>query len=379
MSQELGLRYGMNPHQAPARIFVPDGELPLSVLNGAPGFINLLDALNAWQLVREADAATGLPAVTSFKHTAPAGVGLGLELSPELAQACRVDDLELSPLAAAYARARGADRLASFGDFAAFSRPVDLAAARVLSREVSDGVIAPGYDADALAVLRRKKGGKYLVLEIDPAWTPPAVEHREVFGITFEQPCNDATVTLGETVTARKDIPESARRDLLLAAVTLKYTPSNSIALAVDGQAIGIGAGQQSRILCTRLACEKAELWWLRQHPRTLSLQYEVGVSRSERDNAVEAWLRHEPTTALVDPPAALTDADRAHWVKLLQRVALASDGLIPFRDNIDRAAQTGVRYVWQPGGSTRLDEVLAAADEHGMVMVCSGLRLFHH
>jgi phosphoribosylaminoimidazolecarboxamide formyltransferase / IMP cyclohydrolase len=374
MSQELRLRYGMNPHQAPARISVPAGELPLTVLNGAPGFINVLDALNGWQLVREADAATALPAATSFKHTAPAGVGLGLPLETGLAQACRV-----SELGAAYARARGADRLASFGDFAAFSRRVDLAAARVLAREVSDGVIAPGYDDDALAVLKRKKAGKYLVLEIDPAWTPPALEHREVFGITFEQPRNDAPVTLGETVTAKTELPASAQRDLLLAAVTLKYTPSNSIVLALDGQAIGVGAGQQSRILCTRLACQKAELWWLRQHPRTLSLQYAPGVSRSGRDNAVEAWLRQEPTSDLVDPPAALTEAERAHWIKLLRRVALASDGLIPFRDNIDRAAQTGVRYIWQPGGSTRLDEVLAAADEHGMVMVCSGLRLFHH
>ncbi|MGE3272548.1 MAG: phosphoribosylaminoimidazolecarboxamide formyltransferase [Chloroflexota bacterium] len=379
MTSELGLRYGMNPHQAPARVFVEEGELPLTVLNGAPGFINLLDALNAWQLVREVDAATGLPAATSFKHTAPAGVGLGLPLSPELAQACRAEDVELSPLAAAYARARGADRLASFGDFAAFSRTVDLPAARLLAREVSDGVIAPGYEPDALAALKRKKGGKYLVMGIDPTWTPPALERRQVFGITFEQPRNDARVTLGEIVTQRTELPASAQQDLLLAAITLKYTPSNSIALAVDGQAIGVGAGQQSRILCTRLACQKAELWWLRQHPRTLSLQYATGVSRSERDNAVEAWLRQEPTTALVDPPAAFTEAERSHWIGLLQRVALASDGLIPFRDNVDRAAQTGVRYIWQPGGSTRMDEVLAAADEHNMVMTLSGLRLFHH
>ena len=389
MERELGLRYGMNPHQAPARIFlapgVQEGALPLTVLNGAPGFINLLDALNAWQLVREVDAAVGLPAATSFKHTAPAGVAVGVPLGPELAQALRVADLELSPLAAAYARARGADRQASFGDFAAFSRTVDLAAARVLSREVSDGVIAPGYEPDALAVLQRKKGGSYLVLGIDPAWTPAPLERREVFGITFEQPRNDATVTLGETVTGCKDLPEGARRDLLLAAITLKYTPSNSIALAVDGQAIGVGAGQQSRILCTRLACSKAELWWLRQHPRTLSLQYGEGVSRSERDNATEAWLRQEEIprssgqAALVDPPEPLSDEERAAWIGQLQGVAYASDGLIPFRDNLDRAAQTGVRYVWQPGGSTRMDEVLAAADEHGMVMTFSGLRLFHH
>jgi phosphoribosylaminoimidazolecarboxamide formyltransferase / IMP cyclohydrolase len=394
MERELRLRYGMNPHQAPARIFlesdVSEGALPLTILNGAPGFINLLDGLNAWQLVREVDAALDLPAATSFKHTAPAGVAVGLPLAPALAAACRVADLELSPLAAAYARARGADRQASFGDFAAFSRTVDLAAARVLAREVSDGVIAPGYEPDALAVLQRKKGGSYLVVGIDPTWTPPAVERRQVFGITFEQPRNDATVTLGEMVTRRQDLTEAARRDLLLAAITLKYTPSNSIALAVDGQAIGVGAGQQSRILCTRLACSKAELWWLRQHPRTLSLHYAEGMSRSERDNATEAWLRRELISpsqardssgqaALVDPPEPLTDEEQAAWIGQLQGVAYASDGLIPFRDNLDRAAPTGVRYVWQPGGSTRMDEVLAAADEHGMVMTFSGLRLFHH
>jgi phosphoribosylaminoimidazolecarboxamide formyltransferase / IMP cyclohydrolase len=383
MERELGLRYGMNPHQAPARIFAEvdgsKGALPLTVLNGAPGFINVLDALNAWQLVREVDAALDLPAATSFKHTAPAGVAVGLPLGAAVAQACRVADLDLSPLAAAYARARGADRQASFGDFAAFSRPMDLAAARVLSREVSDGVIAPDYEPDALAVLQRKKGGNYLVLGIDPAWTPPVLERRQVFGITFEQPRNDATVTLGEIVTTRKELPESARRDLLLAAIALKYTPSNSISLAVDGQAIGVGAGQQSRILCTRLACSKAELWWLRQHPRALSLKYADGVSRSERDNATEAWLRQEPTDALVDPPEPLSGEEQTAWIGQLQDVAYASDGLIPFRDNLDRAAQTGVRYVWQPGGSTRMNEVLSAADEHGMVMTFSGLRLFHH
>jgi AICAR transformylase/IMP cyclohydrolase PurH len=391
MERELGLRYGMNPHQAPARVFVQEGALPIAVLNGAPGFINLLDALNAWQLVREIDAATGLPASTSFKHTAPAGVAVGVPLDPALATACRVEDLELSPLAAAYARARGADRLASFGDFAAFSRPVDLAAARVLSREVSDGVIAPGYEPDALAVLQQKKRGGYLVLGIDPAWTPAPVEQRQVFGITFEQPRNDAAVTLGETVTSRTDLSEAARRDLILAAITLKYTPSNSIVLAVGGQAIGVGAGQQSRILCTRLACQKAEFWWLRQHPRTQSLRYADGVSRSERDNAVEAWLREEEippsqardssgqATALIDPPTPLTPDERAFWIGRLRGVALASDGLIPFRDNVDRAAETGVEYVWQPGGSSRMDEVLAAANEHGMVMTFSGLRLFHH
>jgi phosphoribosylaminoimidazolecarboxamide formyltransferase/IMP cyclohydrolase len=383
MERELKLRYGMNPHQAPARVFLETGKqdrsLPLTVLNGAPGFINLLDALTAWQLVRELDSALGLPAATSFKHTAPAGVAVGVPLNDSLAQACRVADLGLSPLASAYARARGADRQASFGDFAAFSRTVDAASARVLSREVSDGVIAPGYEPEALEILQRKKRGGYLVLQIDAAWSPPAVERRQVFGITFEQPRNDATVTLGDIVTARTDLPETARRDLLLAAITLKYTPSNSIALAVDGQAIGVGAGQQSRILCTRLACQKAELWWLRQHPRALSLQYREGVARSDRDNATEAWLRQEPTDALLDPPTPLTAAEQADWITQLRGVAYASDGLIPFRDNLDRAAQTGVSYVWQPGGSTRMDEVMAAANEHGMVMTFSGLRLFHH
>lgn len=379
MQRELRLRYGMNPHQAPARVYVEDGELPLTVHNGAPGFINLLDGLSAWQLVREVAQATGLPAAASYKHTAPAGAAVGLPLAPELAEAVRAADVELSPVAAAYARARGADRQASFGDFAAFSTTVDLAAARLLAREVSDGVIAPAYDPDALAILRRKKGGSYLVLGIDPAWTPPAIEHRDVFGITFEQPRNDATVTLGEAVTGRTELSEAARRDLLIAAIALKYTPSNSIALAVGGQAIGVGAGQQSRILCTRLACMKAELWWLRQHPRTLSLRYVEGASRSERDNAVDAWLRREPTDALADPPPPLDGEERAAWIGELRGVALASDGLIPFRDNVDRAAQTGVEYIWQPGGSTRLDEVVAAANEHGMVMTCSGLRLFHH
>jgi AICAR transformylase/IMP cyclohydrolase PurH len=379
MTGELGLRYGMNPHQAPARVFVEEGALPIDVLNGAPGFINLLDALNAWQLVRELAQATNLPAATSFKHTAPAGAALGLPLSPELAQACRVGDLELSPLAAAYARARAADRQASFGDLAAFSAPVDLSAARLLAREVSDGVIAPGYDLEALETLQKKRGGRYLVLAIDPTWTPPAVERRQVFGITFEQPRNDAAVTLGEVVTRRRDLSEAAARDLLVSAITLKYTPSNSISLAVGGQAIGVGAGQQSRILCTRLACQKAELWWLRQHPSALGLRFGDGLSRPDRDNAVEAWLRDEPTEALVDPPTPLSEDERRAWIGQLRGVALGSDGLIPFRDNVDRAAQTGVEYIWQPGGSTRNDEVLAAADEHSMVMCCSGLRLFHH
>lgn len=377
--RELPLRYGMNPHQTPARAAVASGTFPLTVLNGTPGYINLLDALNAWQLVRELDAAMGQPAAASFKHTAPAGAALGLPLSGELARVYRASDQDRSPLAAAYARARGADRLASFGDLAALSAPVDLATARLLAREVSDGVIAPGYDEEALTILRRKKNGRYLVMAIDPLWQPTPLERRDLFGITLEQPRNDAPVTLGQIVTQRQDLSTDARRDLLLAAITLKYTPSNSICLALGGQAIGVGAGQQSRIFCTRLACEKAEQWWLRQHPHTLALRYQSDLSRPERDNAVEGWLRGERVTGLIDPPAILAEDERRSWIGQLRNLSLASDGLIPFRDNLDRAAQTGVGYVWQPGGSNREGEVIAAANEHNMVMCHASLRLFHH
>lgn len=370
---ELPLRYGLNPHQAPARAFV-DGPLPIRVLGGSPGYINLLDALHAWPLVRDLRAATGLPAAASFKHTAPAGAALGLPLEPGLAAACRVEDLELSPLACAYARARGADRMASFGDFAALSDPVDAATARILSREVSDGVIAPGYTPEALERLRGKKGGNYLILEIDPGYRPPAVERREVFGITLEQARPEVQVPLGQPVTRLTDIPAQSRRDLLVGAITLRYTPSNSICLAVDGQAIGVGAGQQSRIHCTRLACAKAETWWLRQHPRALALSFATGTPRPARDNAVDAWLQGDPELA-----APLSAAERAQWLADLRGVSMASDGFIPFRDNVDRAAASGVAYIWQPGGSTRDDLVVAAADEHGMVMTFSGMRLFHH
>lgn len=368
------LRYGLNPHQSPARAYVGEGALPLRVLNGSPGYINLLDALNAWQLVRELRTTLGLPAAASFKHTAPAGAALGLPLSPELAAACRVEAAGLSPLACAYARARGADRLASFGDFAALSDEVDESTAEVLAREVSDGVIAPGYAPAALERLRRKKGGGYLVLEVDAAWQPPSVERREVFGVVLEQPRNAAPVTLGQPVTHRTAIPADGVRDMLVAAITLKYTPSNSVALALGGQAIGVGAGQQSRILCTRLACGKAETWWLRQHPRAPALRFAAGAARPQRDNAVDAWL--EGAGDLGEP---LSVDERAEWLQGLRGVALASDGFIPFRDNIDRAARTGVEYVWQPGGSTRDDQVIMAADEHAMVMCVSGVRLFHH
>jgi len=371
---ELPLRYGLNPHQAPARAYVEDGRLPIRVLNGAPGYINLLDALHAWPLVRDLRAETGLPAAASFKHTAPAGTALGLPLPADLAAACRVEDLALSPLACAYARARGADRMASFGDFAALSDPVDEPTAHILAREVSDGVIAPGYAPEALERLRAKKGGAYLVLEVDPDYTPPPVEHREVFGITLEQARSDMAVPLGTPVTRNVEIPADVRRDLMVAAITLRYTPSNSICLAHGGQAVGVGAGQQSRIHCTALACGKAETWWLRRHPRALALRFPAGTPRPARDNAVYAWLQGD--ASLAEP---LTPGERADWLGTLRGVAMASDGFIPFRDNIDRAARTGVAYIWQPGGSTRDDLVTAAADEYGMVMTVSGMRLFHH
>ena len=375
----LPLRYGLNPNQSPARAFVPDGVLPLAVRNGQPGYINLLDALQAWQLVRELRSSFGLPAAASFKHVTPAGAALGRPLPPDLAAACRVSADLASPLACAYARARGADRMASFGDFAALSDPVDEATAELLAREVSDGVVAPGYEAGALARLRAKKGGAYLVLEVDPAWVPPAVERREVFGVTLEQPRNTAIPVLGEVVTRRRDVPPAARTDMLLAATTLKYTPSNSVALAWDGQAVGVGAGQQSRVHCTRLACGKAEVWWLRRHPRTLALRFPPGTPRPARDNAVDAWLGGEVPDVLLGRPEPLSAAERAEHLARLEGLALASDGFIPFRDNIDRAAASGVAYVWQPGGSERDPEVVAAADEHDMVMCCSGQRLFVH
>jgi phosphoribosylaminoimidazolecarboxamide formyltransferase/IMP cyclohydrolase len=369
----------MNPHQAPARAFVGAGAFPLQVLNGRPSYINILDALNGWQLVRELRTVFDLPAAASIKHTAPVGAALGGEMPAMLADACRVADLPLSPLAAAYARARGADRVAAYGDMAVLSDPVDAATARVLAREVSDGVIAPSYTPEALAVLQRKRRGNYLILSMDPAWDPPLIERRQVFGITLEQPRNVAPIGLGQIVTQKKELSAEAQRDLLVAAITLRYTPSNSICLALDGAAIGVGAGQQSRILCTRLACMKAEFWWLRQHPQTLALAYQPGTPRPDRDNAVEAWLRGEETPNLAGAQPSFSTEERQRWVHTLRGVALASDGLIPFRDNVDRAAATGVSFIWQPGGSVRDEQVAAAADEHGMVMCSADTRLFHH
>jgi phosphoribosylaminoimidazolecarboxamide formyltransferase/IMP cyclohydrolase len=387
---ELPLRYGCNPHQAPARVLVRTGALPFRVLNGAPGYINLLDALNAWQLVRELRRALGLPAAASFKHVSPAGAAVAVPMGEAVRRAAFADDVELSPLATAYARARGADRLSSFGDFAALSEVVDVPTAALLKREVSDGVIAPGYEPAALELLRGKRGGGYCVVEIDRSWEAPETETREVFGVTFEQRRNAVVPGpehLARVVTRNQVIPDDARRDLILALVTLKYTLSNSVCFAVDGQAIGIGAGQQSRVHCTRLAGNKADRWFLRQHPTVLSLPFRRDLGRPERNNAVDLFLEEGLSPAeerawlecFERPPVRLTAAERRGWLSSRQGVSFASDAFLPFRDNIDRAAQGGVRYVSQPGGSVRDDVVIAAADEYGMAMAFSGLRLIHH
>jgi phosphoribosylaminoimidazolecarboxamide formyltransferase/IMP cyclohydrolase len=387
---ELTLRYGMNPHQQPARVFMRQGALPFEVLGGAPGYINLLDALNAWQLVRELKQATGYPAAASFKHVSPAGAALGYPLNDILRQSYGVEDLELSALAMAYARARGADRLCSFGDFAALSDVVDIATARLLSREVSDGIIAPGYEPAALELLRKKKQGKYVMLQIDPAYVPPEREQRDVFGVTFEQKRNtlvpDASL-FQQIPTARKTLTADVQRDLLVALITLKYTQSNSICFVYDGQTIGIGAGQQSRIHCTRLAASKAAIWYLRQHPAVLNLAFRRGVKRPDKTNAIDQYLRDDLTPAeerewqsLFDAlPPRLSAQEKEEWLSNLQGVTLGSDGFIPFRDTIDCASRSGVSYVIQPGGSVRDEDVVLACDEYGMVMVLCGVRFFHH
>jgi len=379
----------MNPHQRPARAFASD-RLPFEVRNGAPGAINLLDALNAWQLVRELRRATGLPAAASFKHVSPAGAGIGVPLSEALRRAYFVDDLELSPLATAYARARGADRVSSFGDVIALSDPVDLATARLIRREVSDGIVAPGYEPKALELLSAKRDGAYLVLEVDPSYEPGAAEIRDVFGVTIEQRRNDRAIEaslLENVVTRERTLTEEAKRDLLVGLITLKYTQSNSTAFAFDGQVVGVGAGQQSRIHCTRLAAQKAELWWLRQHPAALDLPFRSGIGRPERDNAVDAFLREDLTpaeeaawrSAFERVPARLEAGDRRRWLASIPVLSYVSDAYLPFRDNVDRAHAAGARYIAQPGGSVRDPYVIAACDEHGMVMAFTGVRLFHH
>jgi phosphoribosylaminoimidazolecarboxamide formyltransferase/IMP cyclohydrolase len=392
MPSSLSLRYGTNPQQAPARAFMPaETDLPITVLNGAPGYINLLDALNSWQLVRELKAALNIPAAASFKHVSPAGVGVANPLSDVLNEAYFVDDLELSPLATAYARARGADRLCSFGDWIALSDIVDQSTARLIAREVSDGVIAPDYEPAALEILISKKQGKYPIVQIDPAYEPlEKQEVREVFGIRFEQRRHDRLVTASDfanVVTAKKDLPLSAIRDLTIAWITLKYTQSNSVCFVLDGQTIGVGAGQQSRIHCVRLAGQKADLWWLRQHPSLLDLPFNPGIKRPDRDNAIDQFLRDDVTpneragwgNIFLQTPQQLTPEEKREWLFKLDSVILGSDAFFPFRDSIDRAAVSGVKYVLEPGGSTRDNSVIRAANEYGMTMIFSGVRLFHH
>lgn len=388
--KEIVLRYGFNPHQKPARIFSPEGTLPFRVLNGAPGYINMLDALNSWQLVRELKQALKLPAAASFKHVSPAGAAVSVPLTDTLKKAYFVDDMEESPLMTAYARARGADRVSSYGDFAALSDIVDVPTAKLISREVSDGVIAPGYEKAALDILKAKKNGKYLVMEIDTGYEPEEMESKDIFGVRIEQKRNNVVADgslLKNIVTNKKELPESAVRDLIVCTAAIKYTQSNTIGFAYDGQAIGIGAGQQSRIHCTRLAAEKADRWYLRQHPVVLDIKWRSGVGRAERNNAIDLYLQERLNSfekenieaAMVSIPPQLTYEEKAKWLNDLKGVSLSSDGMIPFRDTIDRAYQSGVAYVVQPGGSIRDDDVIKACDDYGMVMAFSGVRFFHH
>jgi phosphoribosylaminoimidazolecarboxamide formyltransferase/IMP cyclohydrolase len=391
MPTELKLRYGTNPHQSPARLIMASGsDLPIQVLAGSPGYINLLDALNSWQLVRELKSALSLPAAASFKHVSPSGAAVAVPLSETLMRSYFVEDLQLSPLATAYARARGADRLCSFGDWIALSETVDEPTARLIAREVSDGVIAPEYEPQALEILKRKKQGKYSVVQIDPGYEPPELERREVFGIGFEQRRHDRTVSgadFANVVSRCRELPQAAIRDLTLAWITLKYTQSNSVCFVKDGQAIGVGAGQQSRIHCVRLAGQKADLWWLRQHPQVMELPFQAGAKRPDRDNAIDQFLREDVTPnekagwsqVFSRLPDQLSSAQRREWLSGLQAVSLGSDAFFPFRDSIDRAAASGVKYVVEPGGSARDADVIQAADDYEMTLVFSGVRLFHH
>ncbi len=392
---ELELKYGCNPNQKPARIFMRDGgDLPVTVLNGKPGYINFLDALNAWQLVKELREASGLSAATSFKHVSPTSAAVGLPLSKALKQACFVDDipeLDESPLACAYARARGTDRLCSFGDWAALSDVCDETTARLIAREVSDGVIAPGYTGKALEILKAKRKGNYNIVSIDPGYVPAPQETKDVYGVTFQQGRNEYKVVpslLDNIVTANQELPESARRDLIVALITLKYTQSNSVCYAVDGQAIGVGAGQQSRIHCTRLAGTKADTWHLRQHPKVLSLPFLPQLGRPERDNVIDSYINGNEEDVCQDGswqrcftqrPAPLTSQEARAWLDNRKGVALASDAFFPFPDNIERARRSGVRYIAEPGGSIRDDLVIGKCNDYDMVMAFTGMRLFHH
>lgn len=390
--KELELKYGCNPNQKPSRIFVEEGELPIEVLNGKPGYINFLDAFNGWQLVRELKEATGLPAATSFKHVSPAGAAIGLPLSDVERKIYWVDDLgELSPLACAYARARGADRMSSFGDFISLSDVCDVDTANMIKREVSDGVIAPGYEPEALEILKTKKKGNYNVIRIDPDYVPDPVERKQVFGITFEQGRNEMPIDekfLGDIVTENKEIPDDAKRDLIIALITLKYTQSNSVCYVKGGQAIGIGAGQQSRIHCTRLAGQKADNWLLRQCPKVLELPFREDVGRPNRDNAIDVYMSDDYMDVLADgqwqqffteKPEPLTREEKRAWLDRMDGVALGSDAFFPFSDNVQRAYRSGVKYIAQPGGSIRDDIVIDACNEYGITMYFSGMRLFHH
>ena len=391
--KELELKYGCNPNQKPSRIYMENGELPIQVLNGKPGYINFLDAFNGWQLVSELKKATGLPAATSFKHVSPAGAAVGLPLSDVERKIYWVDDMdmEFTPLANAYARARGADRMSSFGDFISLSDVCDKATAMIIKREVSDGVIAPGYTDEALEILKAKKKGNYNVIQIDPNYVPAPIEHKEVFGITFEQGRNELVIDdhfFDNVVTENKEIPDAAKRDLAIAMITLKYTQSNSVCFVKDGQAIGIGAGQQSRIHCTRLAGQKADNWWLRQSPQVLGLQFLDKIGRADRDNAIDLYIGEDYMDVLADgawenifkvKPEVFTAEEKRAWLDKNTNVALGSDAFFPFGDNIERAHRSGVAYVAQPGGSIRDDNVIETCNKYNMAMAFTGIRLFHH
>ena len=391
MAKEIALKYGCNPNQKPSRIYVEDGELPVTVLNGKPGYINFLDALNSWQLVKELKEVTGLPSAASFKHVSPAGAAVGLPLSETDRNIYFVDEEELSPIACAYVRARGADRMSSYGDWAALSDVCDADTARLLKKEVSDGVIAPGFTEEALEILRQKKKGNYNVVQIDPDYVPEEIEHKQVFGITFEQGRNNIKIDeslLTNIISENKNLPESAKRDLMIALIALKYTQSNSVAYAKDGQCIGIGAGQQSRVHCVRLAGNKADNWWLRQNPKVLALPFKQGIRRADRDNTIDVYISDEYEDVLRDgtwenffetKPEVLTKEEKMEWLSKMNGVSLASDAFFPFGDNIERAHKSGVEFIVEPGGSIRDDNVIDTCNRYNMTLVFNGVRLFHH
>lgn len=393
MANELMLKYGCNPNQKPSKIFMKDGgDLPITVLNGKPGYINFLDAFNSWQLVKELKQATGLPAAASFKHVSPAGAAVGTPLTDTLKKIYFVDDLgELSPLACAYAKARGADRMSSYGDFIALSEVCDVPTAKIIQREVSDGIIAPGYTNEALEILKSKRKGTYNIIQIDENYQPAPVEHKDVYGVTFEQGRNELKIDgelLSNVVTQNKELPENAKIDLLISLITLKYTQSNSVCYVKGGQAIGVGAGQQSRIHCTRLAGNKADIWYLRQHPKVLSLPFKADIRRPDRDNTIDVYISDDYMDVLADgiweqfftvKPEPLSREEKKEWLKTLKGVALGSDAFFPFGDNIERAHRSGVQYIAQPGGSIRDDNVIETCDKYNIAMAFTGIRLFHH